>query len=55
MIVQWLNNRAQEKSSQIGAIIAAVTAAANAAGALPSPWDYIVFAVSILLIVIPEK
>lgn len=55
MIFQWLNDRAQEKSSKAGAALAAITAAATSANALPSPWNYIVFAASILLIIIPEK
>ena len=55
MIMQWMNDRAQEKSSKIGALLAAVAAAATTAGALESPWCYLAFVASVILIAVPDK
>ena len=55
MMMKWMNDRAQEVSTKIGAVLAAVAGAATLANALSNPWNYLAFAAAILLVLFPEK
>jgi hypothetical protein len=55
MMMKWMQERAQELSTKIGAILAAVAGAASVANSLSSPWNYAAFGAAILLVIFPEK
>jgi hypothetical protein len=51
---KYIHDRLKELSSKFGALLAAVGGAGVIANTLGVPWNYVVFAAAMLLVLFPE-